>query len=62
MLRYLMSRYKEFEFLSPSLPFMEYISFGDGGGGGLKRRVPIFDWTKSSENTAPEWGGIIPAW
>lgn len=33
MLRYLMSRYKEFEFLSPSLPFMEYISFGDGGGG-----------------------------
>ena len=56
-----MSRYKEFEFLSPSLPFMEYISFGDGGGGGLKRRVPIFDWTKSSENTAPEWGGIIPA-
>lgn len=27
-----MSRYKEFEFLSPSLPFMEYISFGDGGG------------------------------
>lgn len=33
MLGYLMSRYKEFEFLSPSLPFMEYISFGDGGGG-----------------------------
>lgn len=60
MSRYLMSRYKEFEFVSPSLPFMEYIFFGDGGG--VKRRVAIFDWTKPSENTAPEWGGIISAW